>query len=126
MKRELLILGLVGSSALIFMASRVVHHLTTGITCTNPSNRVKVIALNKGWNKISYFCDTEILVEDVFSDVWEDVIVINGFHDGGAVSANPNVPQKFWSLRKMRPGYGYWVKMTNPRQIDYNIICRLG
>ena len=118
-------MGTMEKVIILAMGGAIIYLLATRkATCTNPSN--KVITLYEGWNMISYFCDREIPIEEVFDDIWEDVIVISGWHNGENVSANPTVDQMFWTLRKMRPGYGYTIKMAKERQLDYDVVCTHG
>ena len=124
MDDDKLLWGLIGSSALLFMASKVVHHLTIDVACTNPTNRV--VTLEKGWNMISYFCDKEIPPEVVFASILEDMVVVTGWHDGDDVAYFPSPGTIPSTLENLRPGYGYGINMEKPRQLDYDAVCVRG
>jgi len=92
------------------------------VECTDPSS--KTVTLGEGWNLISYICNSFNDVEDVFGSIMDDVIVINSFdNSGGAKTYNPNLPPMFSDLEQMKPGFGYWVKMSNPAELDYSTVC---
>ena len=73
----------------------------------------KTIALNAGWNLISWNVDTPgDDIEDVFADVMSNVEVILGFEQGG-MTYDPLLPE-FSTLLDVDHYHGYWVKMIDP------------
>ena len=93
------------------------------ITGTTPKN--KTINLATNWNLISYLCDTNKSVEEVFGSIMNKVIVINGFESGpggGARTYDPKLPD-FSDLQIMKPNFGYWVKMNQSAVLNYNSVC---
>ena len=90
---------------------------------TNPIN--KTINLLNGWNLISYLCNSNKNVTEVFGSIMNKVIVINGFESGvggGARTYDPQLPE-FSDLQELKPNYGYWVKMNQSAVLNYNSVC---
>jgi hypothetical protein len=81
----------------------------------------KTIGLEKNWNLISYLCNGNKNVSDVFSGIVDKVIVINGF-ENGALTYDPKLPE-FSDLTEMKPNLGYWVKMNKSDVLDYGGVC---
>ncbi len=81
----------------------------------------KTLNLDKGWNLVSYLCEQDKDVTDIFSNIMDKIIVINGF-DNGAKTYDPKIPQ-FSDLQKLKTKFGYWIKMNKSVILDYNGIC---
>ncbi len=84
----------------------------------------KTIRLEGGWNLISYMCAENKNVSDVFSDIIDKIIVVNGFEPwaGGAKTYDPKLPD-FSDLKEMKPDFGYWVKMNQSAILNYDSVC---
>lgn len=98
---------------------KVTEEVDLSVSGTEPGD--KTINLDRGWNLISYLCDSPRNVTDVFRNIMGKVIVINGF-EKGALMYSPDLPT-FSNLKVMKPGLGYWVKMGNPAMLNYGKVC---
>ncbi len=87
--------------------------------------------LNKGWNLISYIPETDQAPEKYFADLIDskNAIVITGFDDGH-LSYQPSASDNENSLKVLKNGSGYWVKIEEAvASIDPecgNGICEVG
>ena len=69
------------------------------------------ISLNAGWNLISYLPDETLPVETALASILDHVEMVRGFEGRGLTYA-PGLPLSLQTLRAMRPGMGYWVKLS--------------
>lgn len=85
--------------------------LTVEGTCLDDDFR---IPLNAGWNLIAYPPDESQSPATYFADLIADgnLIFVQSFYNG-IVTFDPNRPPFLNTLKQMKNGYGYWVKVNN-------------
>ena len=99
---------------------KVKKDVTLTINGTIPDDRV--IALGKGWNLISYLCESKKNVEYVFnSQLMSDLVIIKTSVDGKSKIYVPSMRTN--TLKEMEPGIGYWVMMKGYAELDYDAVC---
>jgi len=79
------------------------------------------LALDEGWNLVSYLPEMEITVAEALASIDGKYTAVLGFHDGGAVSYYTELPPEFNDLRCLRPGHGYWIKASEAVTLTYTI-----
>jgi hypothetical protein len=75
------------------------------------------IALEYGWNLVSYLPDTVYPTPEALASVHDHLIVALGF-DGVGRTYDPNLPN-YSDLLEMKPGFGYWLKVTQDEMLIY-------
>ncbi|MCH7762735.1 MAG: right-handed parallel beta-helix repeat-containing protein, partial [Candidatus Marinimicrobia bacterium] len=75
------------------------------------------ITVEAGWNLVSYLPDNPDSIAHALGSILDRVIVVLGFNEGG-LTYDPNWPQ-FSNLQILSPGFGYWIKMTDPGTLVY-------
>ncbi|MFH2050471.1 MAG: S8 family serine peptidase [bacterium] len=75
------------------------------------------IEIEAGWNLVSYLPDYPDSVAHALASIWDYVVVVMGFDEGG-LTYHPDWPQ-FSNLKILYPGFGYWIKMTVPGTLVY-------
>lgn len=83
------------------------------VTATHP------IALNDGWNLVSYLPDDDITVADALASIEGKYTAVLGFHDGAAKSYYPQLPPQFNDLKCLRVNCGYWIRTTEAVTLTY-------
>ncbi|SYZ73927.1 hypothetical protein TRIP_C60197 [Candidatus Zixiibacteriota bacterium] len=83
----------------------------TPVAATTP------IHLETGWNLVSYLPDVADSTPFALNSVMENLIVALGF-DGVAQTYDPQLPA-YSTLTMMRPGFGYWLKVSNSDLLIY-------
>ena len=78
------------------------------------------ITLGGGWNLVSYLPDYELPVEEALQSLGGRVEVVQGF-DGGGFTYVPGLPG-YSDLDRLKPGFGYRVKVTGPATLDYDFV----
>lgn len=76
------------------------------------------IELSEGFNLIGYLPKEVDSLTHALEDILENVEVVLGF-EGGGLAFSPTIPKEFNTLQVMKPGYGYWIKMSNPDTLVY-------
>ncbi len=85
----------------------------TGATVPNNTP----INLEEGWNLVSYLPEYSDSVAHALQSIYENVIVVMGYNEGG-LSCYPPYPD-FNNLHIMSHNYGYWIKMTSTGTLIY-------
>ncbi len=85
----------------------------TGTTVTNDTP----IAMEAGWNLVSYLPENPDSVVHALGSIIDNVIVVLGFDEGG-LTYDPAWPQ-FSNLQILSSGFGYWIKVTEPCTLIY-------
>ncbi|MEW5796952.1 MAG: lectin-like protein [Candidatus Zixiibacteriota bacterium] len=75
------------------------------------------IALEPGWNLVSYWPEWPLPVETGFYSIMEQLQEAMGF-DNGAQIWLPDLWQ-FNTLTELRPTFGYWAKVSEPAALSY-------
>ncbi|MBD3383150.1 MAG: T9SS type A sorting domain-containing protein, partial [candidate division Zixibacteria bacterium] len=75
------------------------------------------IALEMGWNLVSYLPEEADSVHNALACILDKVIVVLGF-DNGAQTYVPTM-KEFSTLTMLRPLFGYWIKMTADDYLVY-------
>ncbi len=97
-------------------------HMTQAGTLALQGQPVAVdtpIALNAGWNLVSYLPATDMPVAVALASIDGRYDAVLGFHDGGAASYYPHLPPGFNDLQSLRVNHGYWVHMTEAGTLVY-------
>lgn len=76
-----------------------------------------------GWNLVSYFPEFEDSTHNSFASILDNAEMITGF-ENGALAYDPNLPQ-FSTLPFTRPGFGYWIKLSNLDTLNYPLISSI-
>lgn len=84
----------------------------------DPIGPIDGIMLNTGWNLISYWPETALPTTQALSDIWGDLVTVNGWKDGTPLTYDIAAPQ-FATLTEMEPGLGYWVNVTRADIFSY-------
>lgn len=79
----------------------------------DPQTPIELVA---GWNLISYLHQTPDSLTHALASIMDDVQVVLGY-DHGALSFYPDLP--FSNLYIMRPGKGYWIRLSAPATLTY-------
>ncbi|MCM8769925.1 MAG: chitobiase/beta-hexosaminidase C-terminal domain-containing protein, partial [Candidatus Omnitrophica bacterium] len=95
--------------------------------------------LNTGWNLISFPLGTcyydsasppavamlpDITyvkvnsISEVLTSIAGKYVMVRGFDAGGATTYDPSVNPVFNTLHYLAPGYGYWIKMSEPATLE--------
>lgn len=93
--------------------------LDTATFCVSgmPVDPTTPIALEMGWNLVSYLPDEEDDLENALSSIMDDLLVVLGFYDGG-VSYQPSLGG-YNTLLVLKPDYGYWIKVSQAAMLTY-------
>jgi len=83
-----------------------------------PVSAATPIMLESGWNLVSYLPDEADTVPHSLASVHDNLIVALGW-DGGPQTYDPAVADFYWTLTHLRPGYGYWLKITTDDVLEY-------
>ena len=75
------------------------------------------IAMEAGWNLVSYLPDYPDSVAHALGSIVDSVIVVLGFDKGGLTFDLDWL--QFSNLQILSPKFGYWVKMTGPGTLVY-------
>jgi len=75
------------------------------------------IALEMGWNLASYLPDEEDEIEHALSSIMDYLLVVLGYDNGGQ-SYQPDL-RDYSTLDTLRPGFGYWIKVTTDVMLIY-------
>jgi hypothetical protein len=81
-------------------------------------NKRTPISLRTGYNLVSYLPETEDSLVHALASVIGNAAVVLGF-DGGGLTFDPSIPAEFNTLKIMRPGYGYWIRMKSTGTLIY-------
>jgi hypothetical protein len=74
--------------------------------------------LKEGWNLISFLADGPLPVDTALSSIDGRYSAVLGY-EGMGLSFYPTVPEDMNTLGLLRPGYGYWVKMSIAADLVY-------
>jgi len=78
------------------------------------------IELEAGWNLVSYLPEEQLAVPVALQNIDGLYTAVLGFEpDEGGVSYYPDLDPSYNTLRIMKPGYGYWIKMDQPATLQY-------
>jgi PKD repeat protein len=83
----------------------------TPVAATTP------IALETGWNLVSYLPIEADSTGHALGSIYENLIVALGY-DGQGLTYDPNLPE-YSTLTMMAPGFGYWVKVNASDMLIY-------
>ncbi|MCX6829285.1 MAG: Ig-like domain-containing protein [candidate division Zixibacteria bacterium] len=75
------------------------------------------IALEGGWNLVSYMPEVADSTPMALSSILDNLIVALGF-EGVGLTYDPKLPD-YSTLLMMRPGFGYWVKVNTDDMLIY-------
>jgi hypothetical protein len=75
------------------------------------------ISLDQGWNLIGYLPEQDKPIEEALETIMDQLIVARGFEET-AKTYDPELPD-FSDLRIMKPGLGYWLKVTSAVTLNY-------
>jgi subtilisin family serine protease len=78
------------------------------------------LPLNTGYNLVGYFPDSPDSTVHAIGSVIDGTDVVLGYEDGG-LTFDPSIPPEFNTLQLMRPGFGYWIKMSQPDTLVYPV-----
>jgi hypothetical protein len=84
-----------------------------------PVDPTTPLALDRGWNLVSYLPGGPISVTESLASIDGQYTAVLGFHDGGAVSYYTDLSPEFNDLKCLRPQYGYWIKTTEATTLTY-------
>jgi len=76
------------------------------------------IPLAAGWNLVSYLPNAALPITEALASIAGQYTRVQGFHDGAGVTYDPARPQ-FSDLLELRPGHGYWIKMSSSGTLVY-------
>ncbi|UCH83817.1 MAG: T9SS type A sorting domain-containing protein, partial [Candidatus Latescibacterota bacterium] len=76
------------------------------------------IPLAAGYNLIGYLPDGSDSTFHAIASVIDLVDVVLGY-DGGGLTFDPSIPPQFNTLQVMRPGFGYWIKLSEASTLVY-------
>ncbi len=77
------------------------------------------IALEQGWNLVSYLPQTPLPVSDALASIAGKYDKVLGY-DNGAASYDLGAPLPLNTLQVMERGKGYWIHMREPGTLDYS------
>jgi len=89
---------------------------TLDITGSTVSDTASIF-LEKGWNLVSYLPDKSDSIYHALGNIFENVIVVMGYNEGG-LSCYPPYPE-YNNLQVMSHNYGYWIKMLSADTLIY-------
>jgi hypothetical protein len=78
------------------------------------------LSLDAGWNLISYLPRRSLPVAQALVNIDGLYSAVLGF-EGEARSYYPDLDPVFNTLERMRPGYGYWIRMDQPSTLQYSV-----
>jgi len=76
------------------------------------------IELDAGWNLVSFLPRQPLTVTDALQSIDGQYFAVLGY-EGGAQAYFPDIDPSFNTLQTMKPLYGYWIKMTEARTLQY-------
>ncbi|MBF0450948.1 MAG: tandem-95 repeat protein [Candidatus Magnetomorum sp.] len=60
-------------------------------------------------------------IKTIFNSLDGKFTIIRGFDRFGTTTYNPNLPPVLNNLKYISPGYGYWIKLSEPKTLHYKI-----
>ncbi len=78
------------------------------------------IALDAGWNLVSYLPRQGLPVADALQSIDGKYTAVLGY-DQGALSYYPDIDPSFNTLKTMQPLFGYWIRMTEAATLRYPV-----
>jgi PKD repeat protein len=84
----------------------------TPVAATTP------IHVEAGWNLVSYLPNVPDTTPHALNSIYDHLIVARGF-DGEGLVWDPNEDPAYSNLQHLRPGLGYWVKVTQDDVLIY-------
>ena len=85
-----------------------------------PLTADRPLALNLGWNAVSYLPRTGLTVDEALASIQGKVTAVLGF-DQGALGYYPDLDASFNTLDQMEPLHGYWIQVTEPVSLTYPV-----
>jgi subtilisin-like proprotein convertase family protein len=80
------------------------------------------IPLDAGWNLVSYLPRKPLTLTVALQSIAGLYTAVLGYEPGvGALSCYPDLDPTFNTLQTMKPGYGYWVKMSQAATLQYPV-----
>ena len=84
----------------------------------SPVSETAPIALEMGWNLVSYLPNTEYEPAFALGSVHDMLDVAMGWYAGSPETYDPTLPE-YASMTMMRPTYGYWLNMESAASLVY-------
>jgi hypothetical protein len=84
-----------------------------------PVDPTSPLALDRGWNLVSYLPGEPISVTVALASIADKYTAVLGFHDGSARSYYADLSPDFNDLKCLRPQNGYWIKTTEATTLTY-------
>gem|GEM_PF-333800 len=85
--------------------------------CGGQIEGTRSIDLEKGWNVVSYWPESEIAVADALTSLSSSLQLAYGF-DNGYYEYRPDAPL-YNTLEQMSPGFGYWIRSSSEAVLTY-------
>ncbi len=76
------------------------------------------IHLEAGWNLVSYLPQQPLVVSEALQSIAGEYTAVLGFDDG-ALSYYPDLPPAMNTLVEMKPGAGYWIRVSEATTLVY-------
>ncbi|NOZ62107.1 MAG: T9SS type A sorting domain-containing protein [Calditrichaeota bacterium] len=93
-----------------------------GLISVDGAEKTSIIPLTPGWNLVGYPTVESHGLSAALQTVqgnWEKIL---HYADGQWYGADANLPDQFWTLNQLKPGAGYWLKMS---RADTLIVSRI-
>jgi len=84
----------------------------------SPVSETAPIALEMGWNLVSYLPNTAYEPSYALGSVHDWLDVAMGWYAGSPETYDPTLPE-YATMTMMRPTYGYWLNMDSPATLTY-------
>jgi PKD repeat protein len=85
--------------------------------CSGPIDPDEYIPVYTGWNLVGVWLDAVMPIEDAWDSIFGILMVALGYHEEG-VTWLPDMGE-FNTLTEIRPGYGYWAKVSENGMLEY-------
>ncbi len=85
--------------------------------CGGSIDPQEYITVYDGWNLVSVWLDAVMPIEDAWGSIFNILLVALGYHEQG-VTWMPGMGE-FNTLTEIRPGYGYWAKVSENGILAY-------
>lgn len=90
------------------------------MVCGQEIGDFRAVILRKGWNIVPFYGIEEEDVESFFGNVDSDIQTVRAYYPDSVKVYDPSVPVRFNTLKQVKPGYGYKVKMKDTE--DYYLL----
>ncbi len=74
------------------------------------------IQLKEGWNLVAYLCQEAKPVEEALAGIMSVLVKVKSIHK----SYDPNIPSHLNNLTELKPGSGYWIKVSSDTILTYS------